>query len=342
MSLKKRNAPVTSNDLLGLSGDDDDEHVRGSDSEEDIQDSRSRAHLSAAPKTKRRKLDFGFDSDSDGDESGDDDDGDESDGDDTRTALVHSRTKLLDSTGDSNSSKEISQLSTRDDDGDGTDELERKPKKKLSAKKIKQSAVAASKTGVVYISRIPPGMNIHDLRRLLAPYGTLGRVFLTPEDADARRRRKRSGGSSRACFLDGWIEFISKADAKRTVARLNTRIIGGKKRSPFHDDVWNLRYLTGFKWNHLTEQIANENAERAARLRADISQSTKENKRFVEGIEKAKVARGIEEKKREKGEAVVELAQKVGQQHFAQNRVYSKSSSGSDRKTSDGVLSKIF
>ena len=35
-----------------------------------------------------------------------------------------------------------------------------------------------------------------------------------------------------------------------------------KKGGYYHDDLWNMKYLNGFKWSHLTEQIAAENAER--------------------------------------------------------------------------------
>jgi len=38
-----------------------------------------------------------------------------------------------------------------------------------------------SKTGVVYISRIPPKMTPAILRSLLTPYGTIGRIYLVPK-----------------------------------------------------------------------------------------------------------------------------------------------------------------
>jgi ESF2/ABP1 family protein len=74
--------------------------------------------------------------------------------------------------------------------------------------------------------------------------------------------------------------------------------VGGKKGGWYHDDVWNIKYLKGFKWHHLTEQIANENAERAARLRADISRVSRENKHFVQNVERAKMLRGWKERGR--------------------------------------------
>ncbi len=36
---------------------------------------------------------------------------------------------------------------------------------------------------------------------------------------------------------------------------LNGNPIGGKRRSAYHYDLWSLKYLPKFKWDHLTEEI---------------------------------------------------------------------------------------
>ena len=36
---------------------------------------------------------------------------------------------------------------------------------------------------------------------------------------------------------------------------LNGHPMGGKKRSAYHYDLWCLKYLPKFKWDHLTEEI---------------------------------------------------------------------------------------
>lgn len=54
----------------------------------------------------------------------------------------------------------------------------------------------------------------------------------------------------------------------QVAASLHNTLIGGKKRSFYHDDMWNLRYLKGFKWDHLTEKFAYERRVREAKLRA--------------------------------------------------------------------------
>jgi len=43
--------------------------------------------------------------------------------------------------------------------------------------------------------------------------------------------------------------------AKAVAASLNNTQIGGGHRSRYHDDIWNIRYLSGFKWEHLSEKI---------------------------------------------------------------------------------------
>ncbi|KAF7869922.1 hypothetical protein EAF04_004706 [Stromatinia cepivora] len=188
-------------------------------------------------------------------------------------------------------------------------ELKSKPKKiskelelpgvsrPLTKKNLVASAAAIKKSGVVYLSRIPPFMKPTKLRSLLEPYGDINRIFLTPEDPASHTRRVRNGGNKKRSFVDGWVEFVNKADAKKVCELLNAKTIGGKKGNYYHDDVWNLLYLKGFKWNNLTDQIAAENAERTSRMRAEISKTTKENKEFVQNVERAKIQEGMEAKK---------------------------------------------
>ncbi|KAI9876387.1 MAG: RNA-binding ATPase activator esf2 [Pleopsidium flavum] len=172
--------------------------------------------------------------------------------------------------------------------------------KPLTTKKLESTALTARKTGVIYLSRIPPFMKPQTVRHLLNPFGAITKIFLTPEPPSSHTQRTKSGGNKKRSFIDGWVEFSSKKDAKLCAETLNTQIVGGKKGGWYHDDVWNIKYLKGFKWHHLTEQIANENAERAARLRADISRVGRENKHFLQNVERAKMLEGMEGKKKKK------------------------------------------
>ncbi|KAI4946045.1 RNA-binding ATPase activator esf2 [Alternaria rosae] len=171
-------------------------------------------------------------------------------------------------------------------------------------KALPPSSLKKDKSGVIYLSRVPPFMKPAVMRSLLTPYGAVGRIFLTPEDSTSRTQRLRNGGTRRKLFLDGWVEFLHKRDAKFVAENLNAQTMGGKKRGRWHDEVWNIRYLSGVKWHNLVEQIQNENAERAARLRFEISQGKKENKAFLENVERGKMASGIEATRRRRGEDV--------------------------------------
>lgn len=210
------------------------------------------------------------------------------------------------------------------------DDSSTKKRKPLQTKDVKASRLAAGKTGVIYLSRIPPFMKPIKLRSLLSPYGRINRIFMTPEDPSTHAQRVRSGGNKKRSFVDGWVEFASKADAKLAAETLNTQIMGGKKGGFYHDDVWNIKYLRGFKWHHLTDQIANENAERAARLRAEVARTRKEDREFVRNVERAKKLEGMQRKramKRERdGEGAVVVAAPTTQEEEEQDGDHPSSS----------------
>ncbi|KAI9705461.1 MAG: RNA-binding ATPase activator esf2 [Candelina mexicana] len=233
----------------------------------------------------------------------------------------------------------------------------------LTPSQLARSQRVTKKTGVIYLSRVPPFMKPQTVKHLLSPFGVIGRIFLSPEDPTAHTRRVKSGGNKKRSFTDGWVEFLDKKDAKVVAETLNARIIGGKKGGWYHDDVWNIKYLKGFKWHHLTEQIANENAERAARLRTDISRVTRENKHFIENVERAKMLEGMEAKKKlrrekdtsaglVKDQGVVDVAttprkdRRGPLRQFRQNEVRMKTANDSRAQEQSEevkrVLSKIF
>lgn len=199
--------------------------------------------------------------------------------------------------------EDVDQEAEEDAERSAHDRIQPKKSSRSKAEKEYEAAEkAVKKSGVVYISRVPPFMKPQTLKHFLEPHARkgLGRIFLTPEDHTAHAKRVKNGGNKKKSFTDGWVEFKSKKEAKIAAEMLNGNIIGGKKGNFYHDDLWNMKYLKGFKWNHLTEQIANENAERAARTQQEIRKTRKENKAFVEDIERAKMLEGMESKKKAK------------------------------------------
>lgn len=224
--------------------------------------------------------------------------------------------------------------------------------KPLAKKNLVATDKAIKKSGVVYLSRVPPFMIPNKIRSLLEPYGAINRIFLEPEDPASHRRRVKNGGNKRRSFTEGWVEFVSKKHAKVACEVLNAKPIGGKKGSYYRDDVWNLLYLKGFKWENLTQQIASENAERASRMRLEISRTTKENKEFVQNVERAKMLEGMEVKKvakrktEDNGEEEPKVEKKIKNaekpRHFKQTSVAEKKRPEDQSDQVKRVLSKIF
>eukprot|EP00439_Symbiodinium_sp_Y106_P086476 s82_g33.t1 len=85
--------------------------------------------------------------------------------------------------------------------------------------------------GVVHLASIPLCMGIQKLRHMMEQFGDIGRV-----------NRRRSGGSRKLRYTEGWVEFVDRRVARRVAESLNATTIGGKKRHNFfRDDMWNIR-----------------------------------------------------------------------------------------------------
>uniref|UniRef100_A0AAV1TZZ8 RRM domain-containing protein n=1 Tax=Peronospora matthiolae TaxID=2874970 RepID=A0AAV1TZZ8_9STRA len=181
----------------------------------------------------------------------------------------------------------------------------------LSREKMAQCTQQAERRGVVYLARVPPYMKPEKLRSLLTKYGAVNRIYLVPEDKTFYKKRVTAGGNRRQKYTEGWIEFEDKKVAKRVAKRLNTMPIGGRKRDYYHDDMWNLKYLRRFKWDHLTEKVAYDNRIRDQKLRLAIAQHRKENEKYLERVAQAKQfenmdARKAEQKKQQEKRQSVE------------------------------------
>lgn len=58
------------------------------------------------------------------------------------------------------------------------DEKEQQYEKVIDLQSLSKLNAKADKTGIVYISRVPPGMGPAKLKHLLSHYGDTGRVYL--------------------------------------------------------------------------------------------------------------------------------------------------------------------
>ncbi|KAH0496999.1 hypothetical protein TgHK011_004336 [Trichoderma gracile] len=319
-------AATKANDFLDAS-DSEDERLNTYDSDDELK--------KGGRGTKRRKLSSDDEDDDDAEFSDKEQDG--SDGEKKGSEQTQGDGESAKGDGDSGK-KKAKKLRAKDLPGVA---------RPLTKKNLVATDEAIRKSGVVYISRVPPFMKPNKLRSLLSPYGAINRIFLAPEDPIARARRVKGGGNKKKTFTEGWVEFIKKKDAKAVCELLNARPIGGKKGSYYHDDIWNLLYLKGFKWHNLTEQIAAEDAERSSRMRAEISKATRENKLFVRNVERAKMLDGMESKakakKRKASDAAESEEPKGSVRTFKQiPKITKGEDTTAEPERVSRVLSKIF
>ncbi|XP_027091647.1 pre-rRNA-processing protein esf2 [Coffea eugenioides] len=185
--------------------------------------------------------------------------------------------------------------------------------KNKQMKRLQYEAKKAEKRGICYLSRIPPHMDPLKLRQILSQHGEIQRVYLTPENPAARVQRKQAGGFRGQEFSEGWVEFTKKSVAKRVAKMLNGEQIGGRKRSAFYYDLWNIKYLSKFKWDDLTEEIAYKNAIREQKLALEISAAKRERDFYLSKVDQSIALSSIEERMKKK--------QKVQQESGANSEI---------------------
>lgn len=165
-----------------------------------------------------------------------------------------------------------------DSEGYAGPAVSEKTVKPLTPEALVAFNTAQARSGVIYISRIPPGMQPAKVRHLLSQYGEVGRVYLQQEggmvnpvliltvclkrwlDAKTAYLRRKYTTTKKPHFVEGWIEFKDRRVARSVAGMLNAQPIGGKKGTRWRDDVWTMKYLPKFKWNMLTEQIGRNQA----------------------------------------------------------------------------------
>lgn len=79
--------------------------------------------------------------------------------------------------------------------------------------------------------------------------------YILRADTSVRKRRRKFGGNKKRNYTEGWVEFAHRRVAKYVATALNNTPIGGKKKSFYHDDLWNIKYLSKFRWTHLSEKM---------------------------------------------------------------------------------------
>ncbi|KAL4916580.1 Pre-rRNA-processing protein esf2 [Aspergillus aurantiobrunneus] len=299
MTTRKRN------EFLDIASSDDEDNDAGYDSEA-AEESKGRI-------TKRRKTqsrDDGLDSGSDGEES-DGEEGEESSDEEAGGVRLSKKReqRQANSQSVSGDDKDPDEEAANEYEGgqlldvSGETDKGKESKTKKTTKpldKLKPKPSKKNKTGVVYFSSLPPYLKPFALKSLLETRGfaPITKVFLTPEVRPPSAPRRRS--NKRKSYTDGWVEFASKKTAKICAETLNASIVGGRKGGWYHDDVWSMKYLKGFKWSDLMDQVQREKSERDAKRRIEDARARKEEKVFLQGHEKGKMLDGIQKKNEEK------------------------------------------
>jgi ESF2/ABP1 family protein len=188
--------------------------------------------------------------------------------------------------------------------------------------------------GVVYISRIPPGMTHHQLRTLLSPYGEIGRIWVETPEAIAQDKTISKGKASkmaRKMSKEGWVEFERAKKAYKTAKLLHCQPMGSGR---FKHDLWSLKYLKDFSWNDLVNQHLHRKKMRDERLRQSLSRAKREATKFMENRNRQE---SIDNKKKRRREDVQEApARPITMDEPA------PSSSSSNGLLGNDLLSKLF
>lgn len=164
------------------------------------------------------------------------------------------------------------------------------------------ASVPVKRPGVIYLPTLPPYMDATKIRHILEKYSSIGRIYLTPEDATKYANRVKAGGCKKESYTEGWIEFHDKSEAKKMATLLNAQPIGGKKRHNFyHDDIWCMKYLPKFTWNDLMEHRVYQKQVSQKRLQTMMAKQKKEDEFLLEATAKKKEMDSAELRRKAEG-----------------------------------------
>ncbi|XVF14000.1 hypothetical protein REPUB_Repub09cG0018900 [Reevesia pubescens] len=225
-------------------------------------------------------------------------------------------------------------------------------KKKKKKEKLLKEAAEADNRGVCYLSRVPPHMDHVKLRQLLSQYGEILRIYLAPSShqPQVKGKRPRPSKVQEQEFSEGWVEFARKGIAKRVANMLNGEQIGGRKRSSFYYDLWNIKYLSKFKWDDLTEEIAYKSAIREQKLALEISAAKRERDFYLSKVDRSRALSSIEERMKKKQKVQQQsgtdseppVSQKKVIRQFPQKKPVAVDTSQNKPRLSKDILSGIF
>ncbi|KAG0479864.1 hypothetical protein HPP92_010722 [Vanilla planifolia] len=215
-------------------------------------------------------------------------------------------------------------------------------------KRLREALVSTENRGVCYLSRVPPHMDPASLRQILSKYGDVQRIYLVPKDPTSQLRRKINGGFRAKEFSEGWVEFAKKSVAKGVAKILNGEQIGGRRRSSFYYDIWNIKYLSKFKWDDLTSDIANKSHIREQRLAMEVSAAKRERDFYMLKVDRSHAQNSIKERIKKKQKTMeqslnggsADISDKV--RLFPQNKPVTDDNSKEKPRLSKDFLAGVF
>ncbi|EGT38780.1 hypothetical protein CAEBREN_16752 [Caenorhabditis brenneri] len=175
-----------------------------------------------------------------------------------------------------------------------TSEVKPENEEEMETEEFEDPEQKQKKTGVVYFSMIPPKYNVVRIREYFEKRcpGQIGRIFL------ARNKHTKNPQNR---YAEGWMELKKKKVAKAIAEQIDNTPIGGKTKDPVSSMFWNIRYLSGFKWVHLMEQLQYEKEVEKRRMNVEVAQARRIAAHFEEQIEKGKHLRKLEAKAKASG-----------------------------------------
>ncbi len=148
-------------------------------------------------------------------------------------------------------------------------------------------------------------MNVKIIRDYFSQFGQLDRIYLEPRGKrvflcyfwlsklhtnpfkfESKEKKRKNQARS---FSEGWVEFKRKKVAKRVAKEINNTQVGGKRRNPWYHELWNIKYLKGFRWTHLNERKAYEQEMKKQRLRQEVAFAKKETNFYIQNVENSNI-----------------------------------------------------
>ncbi|CAL1539983.1 unnamed protein product [Lymnaea stagnalis] len=151
------------------------------------------------------------------------------------------------------------------------------------------------KPGIIYLSTVPEFMSVQKLRNVFGEFGEVNRTFFQPVEKSYSYKKG-------LLFSEGWVEFSNRSVAKYVALALNNTQVGGKKRNPWYNCIWNIKYLPRFTWTDVNADRELKRATYESRIRADISQVKKQTNFYMNSFEKSKTLSEIKKRKEKRGE----------------------------------------